>query len=63
MRQPDVHLISTVNINGQEFIVDCGYAVPFFEPMRRDLNEDLIVSLGNETYLLKPKNENEASRI
>ena len=37
MKNPDVHLISIVTIDEKEFIVDGGYAAPFFDPLPRDL--------------------------
>lgn len=55
MKNPDVHIISIVKINNNEYIVDCGYAAPFFEPLRRDLSENYILNFGIELYKLKPK--------
>jgi len=57
MKNPDVHLISIVNIEGHEYIVDGGYAAPFLMPLPRDLEEDYFVTLGNEKYIIKPKDE------
>ena len=63
MKNPDVHLISIVRIDGHEYIVDGGYAAPFLEPLPRDLFEDYIITLGNEEYVLKPKNDDGTSRL
>lgn len=63
MKNPDVHLISIVKIEGREFIVDGGYAAPFLEPLQRDLAEDYVINFGNEKYILKPKNEDGTSRL
>jgi arylamine N-acetyltransferase len=57
MRNPDVHLISIITINEREYIVDCGYAAPFFNPLPRDLKENYIINLGSEQYLIKPKDK------
>jgi len=57
MKNPDVHLISIVTIDGSEYIVDGGYAAPFLVPLPRDLEEDYVVTLGNEKYIIKPKDE------
>lgn len=57
MKNPDVHLISMVTIDKQEYIVDCGYAAPFFEPLPRDMKNDLVINFGNEKYIIKPKDE------
>ena len=63
MKKPDVHLISRVKINGHEYIVDGGYAAPFLNPLPADLNSDFIISLGNEKYVVKPKDENGKTRV
>jgi len=57
MKSPDVHIISIVTIEGKEYIIDGGYAAPFFEPLPRDLKNDYLLSLGNEKYIVKPKDE------
>lgn len=63
MKNPDVHIISMVNINNQEYIVDVGYAAPFFEPLPRYLQENFSVTLGNEKYIVKPTDELERTTI
>lgn len=57
MKNPDVHLISIVKIENNEYIVDGGYAAPFLSPLPRDLKEDYVIELGNEKYVIKPKDE------
>lgn len=57
MKSPDVHLISIVTIDEKEFIADVGYAAPFFNPLRIDLNEDYIIDFSNERYIVKPKDD------
>ena len=57
MKNPDVHLISIVTIDDKEFIVDGGYAAPFFNPLRTDLDEDYIIDFSNERYIVKPKDD------
>jgi N-hydroxyarylamine O-acetyltransferase len=63
MRNPDVHLISIITIDRHEFIVDLGYAAPFWEPLPRDLKEDYVINSGNEKYILKPKNNDGTSLL
>lgn len=63
MRNPDVHIISMVNIDGKEYIVDGGYAAPFLEPLPRSLNEDYVINLGKEKYIIKPKDENGITKV
>jgi len=57
MKNPDVHLVSIVIIDEQEYIIDCGYAAPFFNPLPRNLNEDYIISFWGEKYIVKPKDK------
>lgn len=57
MKSPDVHLISIVTLDEKEFIVDGGYAAPFFNPLRIDLDEDYIIDFSNERYIVKPKDD------
>lgn len=54
MKNPDVHMISIVKIENREYIIDAGYAAPFFKPLPRFLNKDFIISFGNEKYFVKP---------
>ena len=63
MKNPDVHLINIVKIDNHEFIVDGGYAAPFLKPLPRDLNTDFVISLGNEKYIIKPKDENGKTKV
>jgi len=63
MKNPDVHLISIVTIDGSEYIVDGGYAAPFFEPLPRDLNKDFVINFGDEKYLVKPKDESGRTKV
>lgn len=63
MKKPDVHIFSIVAIDNNEYIIDCGYAAPFFEPLPRDLNNDFIISFGHEKYLIKPKDESERTTV
>jgi arylamine N-acetyltransferase len=58
MKNPDVHVISIVTIDRNEFIVDVGYAAPFFEPLPIGLNKDHIVKSGEEEYRIKPIDKN-----
>jgi len=57
MKNPDVHLISIVTIDKNEYIIDGGYAAPFFEPLPRNLSSDYLIILGKEKYIIKPKDE------
>jgi arylamine N-acetyltransferase len=57
MKNPDVHLISIVNIDGKEYIVDVGYAAPFLKPLPRDLKTNYVLKRGNEKYIVKTKDK------
>jgi arylamine N-acetyltransferase len=63
MKNPDVHLINIVTVDGCEFIVDGGYAAPFFEPLPRFLTDDYIINLGPEKFILKPQDKNGLSKL
>lgn len=63
MKNPDVHLISLVKIDGSEFIVDGGYAAPFLKPLPMELNEDYIIGIGSEQYRVKPKDEKGRTKV
>ena len=63
MKIPDVHLISIVKTDGNEFIVDGGYAAPFLKPLPRDFYTDFVISLGDEKYIVKPKDEKDRTKI
>ena len=63
MKNPDVHLISMVKIDGEEYIVDGGYAAPFLKPLPRDLNTELVINSGNEKYIINPKDENGRTKV
>lgn len=63
MKNPDVHLIIRVRIDEHEYIVDGGYAAPFLYPLPVDLSTDYVVILGNEKYVIKPKDEDGRTRV
>lgn len=58
MKNPDVHLISVVKIDDRQYILDGGYAAPFFRPLPIDLTTDHVIALGSEKYIVRPKDEN-----
>ncbi len=63
MSNPDVHLVSVVNIEKREYLVDVGYAAPFLVPIPRDLTTDYTIVLGRERYVLKPQDASGCSRL
>ena len=63
MKNPDVHIVSMVKIGGRDFIVDVGYAAPFTEPLPRDLNENYVITFGDEKYILYPRDESGSSKL
>lgn len=63
MAQPDVHMVSLVQVDGWEYLVDAGYAAPFLEPLPRELSSDHVVSLGRDCYRLKPQDAEGCSRL
>ncbi len=63
MKNPDVHLISMVKIEGHEYIVDGGYAAPFLNPLPVDLDKDYIINFGSEKYVVKSKDEKGRTKV
>lgn len=63
MSRPDVHLVSRVEIDGTDYLVDAGYAAPFLEPMPLDHATDIVIALGRERYILKPRDARSRSRM
>jgi arylamine N-acetyltransferase len=63
MKNPDVHIVIMVEVEGREYLVDGGYAAPFLSPLPRGLGEDYIVTLGRDRYVLKPQDEAGRSRL
>jgi arylamine N-acetyltransferase len=63
MTNPDVHIVSVVRLEGREYLVDVGYAAPFYEPLPRNLQADHVVSFGRNSYLLHPQDGLGRSRM
>ena len=63
MNNPDVHIVSMVTVENREYIIDVGYAAPFWDPLPRDLKHDHVVRHGNTRYELKPQDDSGCSRL
>ena len=63
MKNPDVHIVSMIKIGGRDFIVDCGYAAPFTEPLPVDLKENYVITFGDEKYILNPRDDSGRSKL
>lgn len=63
MNEKDVHIVSMVIINGKEYIVDVGYAAPFYNPIELNLSQDHVIEFGNEKYVLKPRDKKGYSKM
>jgi len=63
MANPDVHMVIMVQVDGQEYMVDGGYAAPFLAPLPRGFEADFVVRLGRDRYVLKPQDEKGCSRL
>jgi arylamine N-acetyltransferase len=63
MANPDVHMVSIVRFEGQEYIVDVGYGAPFLAPLPRNLRNDHIIKYGDDSYVLKPQDLDGFSRL
>lgn len=63
MTNPDVHVVNIVSLEGREFLVDAGYAAPFLQPLPRDAASEQVVVLGNDRYVLHPRDAQGRSRL
>jgi len=63
MSRPDVHIVVMVRAGEREFILDGGYAAPFLEPFPAGSAAEVTVSLGNERYVLSPRDARGRSRL
>ncbi len=63
MKNPDVHLVNIITIENREYLIDTGFAAPFFEPLPLDLLNDYSINCGNNLYILKSQNNNNRTQI
>jgi N-hydroxyarylamine O-acetyltransferase len=63
MSNPDVHVVSMVELEKRQYLVDVGYAAPFVAPLPRDLATDYVIRLGRDRYVLKPQDAEGRSRL
>jgi arylamine N-acetyltransferase len=63
MSNPNVHMVSFVDLEKRQFLVDVGYAAPFVTPIPRDLVTDYVIRLGRDRYVLKPQDAAGSSRM
>jgi arylamine N-acetyltransferase len=63
MSSPDVHLVSMVELDEGQYLVDVGYAAPFAIPLPRDSTMDHVIHLGSDRFVLKPQDEDGRSRL
>jgi arylamine N-acetyltransferase len=63
MSTPDVHAAIVTELDGEEYLIDAGYAAPFAAPMRRGLREDFVIHCGRNQYVLNPQDTAGCSRL
>jgi N-hydroxyarylamine O-acetyltransferase len=63
MSNPDVHIVNIVEINHREYLVDVGYAAPFYYPKPLDLSKNYELVFGRDKYILKPKDKRNYSEL
>lgn len=63
MKTPDVHLVSIVNIEGNRYLIDSGYAAPFSIPIPLDGNKNFTITSGGNRYVLKPRDNYNRSKL
>ncbi|HTX98928.1 MAG TPA: arylamine N-acetyltransferase [Bacteroidota bacterium] len=63
MRKPDVHIVNMVKLEGREYLVDVGYAAPFFEPLPCDRAVEYEITFGADRYVLSPRDSTGRLRL
>jgi N-hydroxyarylamine O-acetyltransferase len=63
MKNPGVHAVNMITVDGREYLVDAGYAAPFLEPIPRDLKTGYEIRLGRDRYVLQPQDARGCSRL
>ncbi|MEN8191514.1 MAG: arylamine N-acetyltransferase [Bacteroidota bacterium] len=63
MTNPDVHIVNIVSIENRDYLVDVGYAAPFFGPIPLDLTQEYKIGLGSDEYVLFPRNSKGYSEL
>lgn len=63
MTNPDVHIVNIVNIKNRDYLVDVGYAAPFFNPIPLDLNREYKIAFGADEYVILPRDSNGNSEL
>lgn len=63
MSNPDVHLVSMVEVDGRQYLMDVGYAAPFATPLPRDGVKDFVIRSGRDRYVLEPQDAAGRSRL
>ena len=63
MSNPDVHVVIMVELEDRQWLVDAGYAAPFFKPLARDLDEEHEIRFGAYRYVLEPQDRRGRSRL
>jgi arylamine N-acetyltransferase len=60
---PDVHAATRVRLEGRDFLVDVGYAAPFYEPIPLDLPRTQAIRFGRDCYLVHPRDSGGRSTV
>jgi arylamine N-acetyltransferase len=59
----DVHMAVMVVCEGREYLVDCGFAAPFYAPLCADLASAQSITLGDERYVVQPRDAQGRLRV
>lgn len=63
MDRINAHIAIVVQVHGQEYLVDVGYAAPFFKPILLDSPSDQEILYGMDKFVVSPKDEKKGTRI
>ena len=63
MSRTNAHLAITAKINGQDYLVDVGYAAPFYKSIPLDNKHDEEISYGMDRFVISPRDEKNGNKL
>jgi arylamine N-acetyltransferase len=53
MNNPDVHMVNIVSIDKRKYLIDVGYAAPFYYPIPIDFDDEIEIRFGSDKYVFQ----------
>jgi len=63
MTDPDVHIVNIIELNNKDYLVDVGYAAPFYNPIPLELAKNYELTYGSDKYIIKPRDKRNYSEL